>query len=114
LLFVAFNMKEWHEFSRLKHFSVRYRIQLLATFVLTVTVDLTVAIEVGLMLACLSFIYRISSLTQIRELASAEPPAPLPAGVAAYSIFGSLFFGAVDKLEGLVSVNALPPNVLIS
>ncbi|MDQ9170307.1 SulP family inorganic anion transporter [Oxalobacteraceae bacterium R-40] len=113
LLFVAFNMGEWHEFSRLRHFSVRYRIQLLATFLLTVMVDLTVAMEVGLVLACVFFIYRISSLTQIRELAPSALPAPLPDGVAAYSIFGSLFFGAVDKLESLVSAGEIPPKALI-
>ena len=48
LLFVAWNMGEWHEFARLRHFSVPYRTILLGTFVLTVVFDLTVAVEVAL------------------------------------------------------------------
>src|SRR3546814_10019573 len=48
LLYVAYNMGEWHEFARLRHFSMNYRILMLATFLLTVIVDLTVAVQVGL------------------------------------------------------------------
>jgi len=48
LLFVAYNMGEWHEFVRLKHFTNNYRIILLTTFVLTIVIDLTVAVEDGL------------------------------------------------------------------
>jgi SulP family sulfate permease len=61
LLFVAWNMGEWREFARLKHFLLPYRTTLLGTFVLTVVFDLTVAVEAGLlMLACGFFIYRMS------------------------------------------------------
>jgi SulP family sulfate permease len=102
LLFVAFNMGEWHEFVRLRKFSMGYRILMVATFLLTVIVDLTVAVEVGLVLACAFFIYRISSLTRIEAIPAEGLPAPLPPGVTAYSIFGSLFFGAVGKLESLM------------
>lgn len=113
LLFVAFNMGEWHEFARLFHFSIRYRILLLATFLLTVMVDLTVAVQVGVVLACVFFIYRISSLTRIDGIPPAALPAALPPGVAAYSIFGSLFFGAADKLESLIAPQAMPAKALI-
>jgi SulP family sulfate permease len=113
LMFVAFNMGEWHEFARLKKFSVNYRILLVATFLLTVMVDLTVAVEVGLVLACLFFIYRISNLTRIEEIPATTMHTPLPDGFAAYSIFGSLFFGAVGKLEGLVSSQSFPKKGLI-
>ncbi len=102
LLFVAFNMGEWHEFVRLRKFSMGYRILMMATFLLTVIVDLTVAVEVGLVLACAFFIYRISSLTRIEAIPETALPAALPPGAAAYSIFGSLFFGAVGKLESLM------------
>ncbi|WP_151446104.1 SulP family inorganic anion transporter [Lacisediminimonas profundi] len=110
LLFVAWNMGEWHEFARLRHFAMTYRVLMVATFVLTVAVDLTVAVEVGLVLACLFFIYRISSLTTIEPLPTAQP---LPDGVHAYSIFGALFFGAVGKIEALVEGDELPPRALI-
>jgi SulP family sulfate permease len=93
LLFVAFNMGEWHEFGRLRRFSVEYRTKLIVTFLLTVMVDLTVAMEVGLVLACLFFVYRMSTLFGIED----DPTAP--PGVRICKLYGSLFFGAVAKLE---------------
>lgn len=113
LLYVAYNMGEWHEFARLKNFSMNYRILMLATFLLTVIVDLTVAVQVGLVLACVFFIYRISSLTRIELIPSDSLNVPLPRGVMAYSIFGSLFFGAVGKLEGLITPQTMPEKALI-
>ena len=93
LLFVAFNMGEWHEFGRLRRFTVEYRTKLVATFLLTVMVDLTVAMEVGLVLACVFFVYRMSTLFGVdSDPASAE-------GVRIVRLYGSLFFGAVAKLE---------------
>lgn len=109
LMFVAWNMGEWHEFARLRHFAITYRVLLLATFTLTVAVDLTVAVEVGLVLACLFFIYRISSLTTIQPV---SPDTPLPEGVSAFSMVGALFFGAVGKLEGLIEAKA-PRRALV-
>ena len=113
LLYIAFNMGEWHEFVRLRHFSLNYRVLMLSTFLLTVIVDLTVAVQVGLVLACVFFIYRISSLTRIELIPSDSLALPLPRGVIAYSIFGSLFFGAVGKLEGLIEPKSMPEKALI-
>ncbi len=112
LLFVAWNMGEWQEFARLRQFSAQYRTVMLSTFLLTVMVDLTVAVQIGLVLAALFFIYRVSSLTTI-EPVGAE--VKLPAGTAAYRVFGSLFFGAVSKLEALGEAggDGTPPRVLI-
>ncbi len=112
LLFVAWNMGEWGEFARLRQFSTQYRTIMVSTFLLTVMVDLTVAVQMGLVLAALFFIYRISTLTTI-EPVGAE--VPLPEGAAAYRIFGSLFFGAVGKLEALSETGGSepPPRVLI-
>ena len=95
LLVVAWNMGEWHEFARLKRFNLTYRTLLVGTFTLTVVADLTVAVEVGLVTACLFFVYRMSQLFQLRPLPEAAP------GVAAYELYGALFFGAVGKLESL-------------
>lgn len=113
LMFVAFNMGEWREFKRLLRFTMPYRITLLATFLLTVILDLSVAVEVGLMLAGFFFIFRVSSLTTINKIAPQTLSQPLPDQVAAYTIFGSLFFGAVDKLEELVKPGQIPPKVII-
>jgi SulP family sulfate permease len=97
LLFVAFNMGEWREFSRLRHFNPSYRTILLGTFFLTVVFDLTVAIEIGLVLSCAFFIYRMSTLFQVQPLADAA--LSVPTGVHAFNLYGALFFGAVNKLE---------------
>jgi SulP family sulfate permease len=100
LLFVAWNMGEWREFNRLRRFSIAYRTTLLGTFGLTVIFDLTVAVEVGLVLACVFFIFRMSQLFSIRAL-PADQAAEVPAGVQVHEVFGPLFFGAVGKVEAL-------------
>ena len=99
LMLVAWNMGEWHEFARLKNFPITYRTILLATFLLTIIFDITVAVEVGLILASLFFIYRISQITNIEPVDLA--PAEAQRGVEVYRLFGSLFFGAVSKLEAI-------------
>jgi len=62
-----------------------------------VVFDLTVAVEAGLVLACVFFIYRMSTLFRIAPHDAAE----LPPGVQVFELFGSLFFGAVGKVEAL-------------
>jgi len=99
LLFVAWNMGEWHEFARLRHFSVRYRTILLGTFFLTVVFDLTVAVQAGLLMACAFFIYRMSTLFTAEP--DDTPAATGVAGVRVYRLYGSLFFGAVAKVESV-------------
>ena len=104
LMFVAWNMGEWREFPKLRQFSLPYRITMVSTFLLTVIFDLTVAVEVGLILACLFFIYRVSSLTNIEAVQPEALPdnVRLVPGVVAYRLFGSLFFGSIGKLEALL------------
>ncbi|RTL24050.1 MAG: STAS domain-containing protein [Burkholderiales bacterium] len=97
LLVVAWNMGDWHEFARLRRFNLTYRTLLLGTFTLTVVADLTVAVEVGLVAACLFFVYRMSQLFTLQRV----DDQPLPDGVVAYELYGGLFFGAVGKLEPL-------------
>ena len=97
LLFVAWNMGEWREFARLRRFLLPYRTVLLGTFGLTVVFDLTVAMEVGLVLACVFFILRMSGLFSARHV----PDSLVPPGVQVYELFGPLFFGAVGKIEAL-------------
>ena len=112
LLYVAWNMGEWREFARLRQFSVPYGTVLVSTFLLTVIFDLTVAVEVGLVLASLFFIYRVSSLTTIERISTIESAAEQP-GIEVYQVYGSLFFGAVTKLENLFSPQAPLPKVVI-
>jgi MFS superfamily sulfate permease-like transporter len=89
-----------HEFARLRHFSTQYRTILLGTFLLTVIFDLTVAVEVGLVLACVFFIYRMSTLFKVLpyEAAAGET---VPEQVQVVELYGSLFFGAVGRIETL-------------
>jgi SulP family sulfate permease len=115
LLYVAYYMGEWHEFARLRQFSNYYRVVLLTTFVLTVVVDLTVAVQVGLVLACLFFIARISGLTRVEPIQELEEKAAEVDArqVEAFRISGSLFFGAVSKMDGLLDPKRKLPRIMI-
>lgn len=97
LMFVAWNMGEWREFARLRKFTVPYRVTLLGTFFTTVIFDLTVAVQLGLVLACVFFIWRMSTLFRVEP----TPDALVPEGVRVFELYGSLFFGAVGKIESL-------------
>ena len=101
LMYVAWNMGEWKKFIDLKQFRLPYRITILSVFLLTVVMDLTVAIEVGLLCAFITFIYRISSLSRCEiALAKNFPALENQQGrIAAYRIYGAIFFGAVKLLE---------------
>ena len=107
LVYVAWNMGEWRAFAHLRQFRMPYRLTLLAVFILTVTVDLTVAVEFGLVAACLTFIYRISSLSRIEEVAPATlaslDPWPWPSQTRAHRLYGALFFGAAQLVESLAT-----------
>ncbi len=107
LLFVAYNMGEWREFVRLKHYSSHYRLLMLGTFLLTVVFDLTVAVQVGLLLACALFIRRMSSLFSVERVAQ-------NGNELRYKLYGALFFGAVAKID--VAVQAVengPPGPVV-
>jgi SulP family sulfate permease len=101
LLFVAWNMGEWNEFVRLRKFSIQYRTILVGTFLLTVIFDLTVAMEVGLVLACVFFIWRMSTLFRAEPQRAGPDGQALPEGVVVHRLYGTLFFGAVGKIEAL-------------
>ena len=108
LLFMAWNMGDWHQFGRLRHYLLPYRTVFLGTFALTVAIDLTVAVEVGLLLACGFFIYRMSQLFDIVAHAQHGEDGELPTGLVVYELFGALFFGAVGKVESLPTL--MPPD----
>jgi SulP family sulfate permease len=113
LLFVAWNMGEWREFVHLRQYRMPYRTTLLAVFFLTVVFDLTVAVEVGLVAACITFIYRISSLSRTEALSATDYPAlaDLHGQVEAHRLYGALFFGAVKLIEDLQ--DHLPARTLL-
>jgi SulP family sulfate permease len=122
LISVALNMGEWHNFNRLLKWPRSDAAVFLATFGLTVVVDLTVAVETGMVLAAMLFIKRVSDTTQITavdEITETEGShhslvgKKIPNGVMIYRIFGSFFFGAADKLESALKTLKQEPEVLI-
>jgi sulfate permease, SulP family len=122
LVVVAYNMGEWHNFTRLLKWPKCDSAVFLAAFGLTVVVDLTVAVEVGMVLAAVLFIKRISETTQITavdETTETEGSQhslvgkEVPEGVLIYRVFGAFFFGAADKLETTLKRASQEPEVLI-
>ncbi|THF61770.1 SulP family inorganic anion transporter [Pseudothauera rhizosphaerae] len=119
---VSINMGEWHAFApkELARYSVNYRTILLGTFFVTVVFDLTLAVELGMVLASLFFIWRMSDLTRIERIPledhygvaalSREDGTPR---ILAYRVYGSLFFGAANKLENLLLTQHGHPDVVI-
>ena len=113
LIYIAWNMGEWRKLAKLKHFKLPYRVTLLSVFILTIVVDLTVAFQVGLILAFITFIYRISNLSRCEPASpSAYPELHSHAGdISAYRLYGALFFGAVRILDAIE--NQLPNKALV-
>jgi SulP family sulfate permease len=94
----------------------------LSAFALTVVIDLTVAVEIGMVLAAILFIKRSSETTQIMAVdESTETEGShhslvgkeVPKGVMVYRMMGAFFFGAVDKLESVLKRNKEEPEVMI-
>jgi len=119
LFVVAWNMSEVPHVIRLVRGSPAADVAVLViTFSLTVFVDLVVAVNVGVMLAALIFMRRMSLAVnieaQVESTADNKLPAgPLPAGVVIYSIEGPLFFGAAEKLERTLAHIQRPATTLI-
>lgn len=127
LVIVAMNMSEAHRFRALLKGPWGDRIVLLLTFGLTVAVDLTVAIEVGVVLAAVLFMHRmtgvvaISTGAQVIEEdvddsvagASGRQRADLPPGVEVFQVRGPLFFGVAGNFTDVIDRIAGVPRVLI-
>ena len=113
LVIVSYNMSGWRTFKALLSSPKSDVAVLLATFFLTVIFDLTIAIEVGLVLACALFIHRVMETTEIsviqNELDTAvgtdidthEEHLQIPEGCTVYEINGPYFFGIANKFEEL-------------
>ncbi len=124
LMVVAYNMSEWHVFLRLLRGPRSDVLVLLTTFVLTVAVDLTVAIQAGVVLAALLLMRRMAEVTQVRairdvlEYETAELAengiAEVPDDVEVFEINGSFCFGAAAKFtETLLSTSGTPRVVIL-
>ena len=121
LMVVAYHMSEWRTFKAEFSAPKSDLIVLLTTFVLTVVVDLTVAVQVGMVLAAFLFMKRMSEVTNVqavtREFADQEDRrgmrAQVPKGVEIYEINGPFFFGAAEHFKEQVNTVASKPRVLI-
>jgi SulP family sulfate permease len=124
LMVVAYNMSEWHVFVRLLRGPRSDVLVLVTTFVLTVAIDLTVAIQVGVVLAALLFMRRMAEVTQVRQLRDLtdyERPddafgadLELPPDVEVFEIHGSFCFGAARKFtEALLATRGAPRVVIL-
>jgi SulP family sulfate permease len=122
LVNVALHMGEWHNFTRLRKWPICDTAVFLSAFAFTVVIDLTVAVELGMVLAAILFIKRSSETTQIMAVdESTETEGShhslvgkeVPKGVMVYRMMGAFFFGAVDKLETVLQRNKEEPEVLI-
>lgn len=111
LFIVAYNMCQWRTFRDLVRTAPKSDILvLIVTFVLTVIFDLVVAIEIGMVLACLLFIKRMSEETHADSWVYTDDDTPdidehlqkLPLQIRVYEITGPLFFGAADAIEHIV------------
>jgi len=129
LIVVAYNMSEWHHFVKLLKSPKSDIAVLLVTFFLTVLVDLTVAIQAGVVLAALLFMKRMADVTQLgyvtsmvgyeedEEDASEDPNSikrfAVPKGVEVFEVNGPFFFGAAERFKHTLNLIVDKPKVLI-
>ena len=117
LVVIAYNMSEWRSFVSILKGSRYDVIVLLVTFFLTVFFDLTLAIQVGVILAAFLFMQRMSKLSEIyaleREGDSLENYSDLPKAISIYEINGPFFFGAANKYKEVLKELGLKANILI-
>lgn len=124
LLVVAYNMSEWREFLHLLKSPRGDVAVLLVTFFLTVLIDLTTAIQVGILLAAFLFLQKMSAETHVslitenlkddeeflaRDMTGIE----IPDGVEVFELYGSLFFGAVRQFKESIRIVSRKPKALI-
>lgn len=126
LLVVAYNMSEWRTFAKIFKAPKSDLLVLLLTFALTVLVNLTVAIQVGVAAGAILFIRRMSEVAQANVVTDmlrdeddevADPmnlaSRQIPKGVVVYEVLGSFFFGTVEKFKTALAEMERRPKVLI-
>jgi SulP family sulfate permease len=122
LFVVAWNMSEAHHFVKMVKRASRSDVAiLLVTFGLTVFADLVIAVNIGVILATLSFLRRMATDVEVRRATEQElnreleeeGPDVLPPGVLVYTVEGPFFFGAVENFERALADTRTDPQVLI-
>ena len=123
LVVISYRMFEWRLMLKVCRSTKSDTLVMIITFLLTVLVDLTIAIQVGVVLASLLFMRRMADVTQtsyVRNIVSEddEPDAgaaaaAIPDGVAVFEIYGPFFFGAADKFKSTLNRVDRKPRVLV-
>lgn len=122
LMVVAIRMGDWHELRRCHKMPRSDALVLLTTFGLTVIFDLVIAVEVGMVLAAMLYVKRVSDTTEVSRVTGQdmlERPEQIaqgkaiPPGVIVYRIFGPFLFGAAEKMEAALEASGDLPQVLI-
>jgi SulP family sulfate permease len=124
LLVVAYRMMEWRVFRAELRGPRSDAVVLVTVFVLTLLVDLTVGIGVGVVLASLLFVRRMATMTEIRSMTALEdwdengtdeplPREAIPPGVEVYDVAGPFFFGAAEQFKDTLAAVSRKPRVLV-
>jgi SulP family sulfate permease len=131
LVVVAYNMSEWRVFRTLLRAPRSDVVVLVTTFLVTVLFDLTLAVQIGMVLAVFLFMKRMAKATRVRRITAqltnpehdwdgdpegqsrAGTSRQIPPGVEVIEVHGPFFFGAVDKVRNVVKVVERGPRVLI-
>ena len=118
LIVVAYNMSEWRSFVSILKDSWFDVIILVSTFLLTVLVDLTIAIEVGVVLSAVLFMKRMSDIAdkkigQVVDSDIIEDYSDIPKGITIYEISGPLFFGTAKTYARLIENIGLKHKIII-
>ncbi len=121
LIVVAYNMSEWENFLSVLKGSKSDAAVLVCSFILTVLVDLTVAIEIGIVLAAFLFIQRMTKSSSVQQLTYSKETSgeneltenSVPEGVDVFEINGPMFFGAAYKFKDAMKVLEKPARILI-
>jgi SulP family sulfate permease len=123
LMVVAYNMGEWREIPELLKLSRMEIATWLVTFLLTIFADLTVAVEVGMILAALVFIKKVTQTTTVAEVTEEYvreghvhilQHKVIPSYVSIFRIHGPFLFGATDKIDEIVTrLPTLPPILIL-
>jgi len=128
LVVVAYNMSEWRAFAHVLQTPKSDVAVLLTSFLLTVFIDLTVAVEVGVVLSAFLFMKRMADVTNVESITGDLSDAPdgtmqgdadgvarrqIPSGVEVYEVNGPFFFGAADKIKDVLHFVAKKPKVFI-
>ena len=128
LAVVSYHMSEWRSFAKLFRTPKGDVAVLLTTFLLTVLIDLTIAVQVGVVLSAFLFIKRMADVTNVAAVTQELTDAPdgtmnadadgvarrrIPDGVEVYEVNGAFFFGAADKIKDVLQFVARKPKVFV-